>query len=356
MHVLGAVFLVIEIESGMGMGMDRILSQLSSSLNTAQTIDQLVRPMLEMLAMITNMESTYLTDVDLDGHSQRIRFARNSGELDIAEGLTVQWEDTLCKRALDSGQLACSSVPQRWGDSTAAASLHIQSYVSAPVSNADGQLLGTLCAASTRTVQITEQVEALFRLFANIVGNFIEREVLMEKLQAANDQLATHALTDLLTGLPNRRAMVAELERLLAQAERSGVSTLVGVIDLDGFKQINDRYGHQGGDEFLQAIARRVQGGLRGSDLIGRLGGDEFLFIGPGPQQGDPQHAALRTQQRLEQLIAGHYQLGEHQLDYAGASVGVVALPPQRWTVEAAIEQADTLMYRHKNARRQAAD
>jgi diguanylate cyclase len=246
-------------------------------------------------------------------------------ELDIAEGLTVQWEDTLCKRALDSGQLACSSVPQRWADSTAAASLHIQSYVSAPVSNADGQLLGTLCAASTRTVQITEQVEALFRLFANIVGNFIEREVLMEKLQAANDQL---------TARPDRPAdRTAQSPRHggragapAGQAERSGVTTLVGVIDLDGFKQINDRYGHQGGDEFLQAIARRVQGGLRGSDLIGRLGGDEFLFIGPGPQQGDPQHAAQRTRQRLEQLIAGHYQLGEHRLDYAGASVGVVAL------------------------------
>ena len=335
--------------------MDRILSQLSSSLNTAQTIDQLVRPMLEMLGMITNMESTYLTAVDLDGQTQRIRFARNCGELDIAEGLTVQWEDTLCKRALESGQLTCSTVPQRWGDSAAAAQLQIQSYVSAPVNNADGQILGTLCAASTRVVQITTQVEALFRLFANIVGNFIEREVLMEKLQAANDQLAAHALTDLLTGLPNRRAMVAELERQLAQAERNGQTTLVGVIDLDDFKQINDCYGHQGGDEFLQAITLRLQSGLRGSDLIGRLGGDEFLFIGPGPQQGDPQHAASRTQQRLEQLMVGHYQLGEHALEYAGASVGVVALPPQRWTVEAAIQQADTLMYRIKNARRQAA-
>jgi diguanylate cyclase len=291
--------------------MDRILKQLSSSLNTAETIDQLVRPMLDMLGTITGMESTYLTGIDLEQHTQRIRFARNSGTLQIAEGMVVPWADTLCKRALEMGQLACDAVPELWADSDAAAQLQIQTYVSAPINNGEGELLGTLCAASTSKLAIAPNVEALFQLFANIVGNFIEREVLVEKLQAANDQLAAHALTDLLTGLPNRRAMFAELEHMLALASRSRIHVLVGVIDLDGFKDINDRYGHQGGDDLLRAIAQRLQGGMRSADLIGRMGGDEFLFVGPGPTVGeaDADAAALHMQQRLSALLVGNLSL-----------------------------------------------
>ncbi len=334
--------------------MDRILKQLSSSLNTAETIDQLVRPMLSMLGTITGMESTYLTGIDLEQHTQRIRFARNSGTLQIAEGMEVPWADTLCKRALEMGQLACDAVPALWADSAAAAQLQIQTYVSAPINNGDGELMGTLCAASTSKLAIAPNVEVLFQLFANIVGNFIEREVLVEKLQAANDQLAAHALTDLLTGLPNRRAMFAELEHMLALASRSRIHVLVGVIDLDGFKDINDRYGHQGGDDLLRAIALRLQAGMRSADLIGRMGGDEFLFVGPGPTVGeaDADAAAWHMQQRLSALLVGHYEFAGQTVSYGGASVGVAALPPDHVGIEAAIHQADALMYQVKHSRK----
>lgn len=334
--------------------MDRILKQLSSSLNTAETIDQLVRPMLEMLGTITGMESTYLTGIDLEQHTQRIRFARNSGALQISEGMMVPWSDTLCKRALDTGQLACNAVSLLWADSEAAAQLQIQTYVSAPINNGSGELLGTLCAASTSQLDIAPNVEALFQLFANIVGNFIEREVLVEKLRAANEQLAAHALTDLLTGLPNRRAMFDEMERMLALASRSRIHVLVGVIDLDGFKDINDRYGHQGGDDLLRAIALRLQSGMRSADLIGRLGGDEFLFVGPGPVVGeaDADEAAAHMQQRLSALLVGSYDFAGQTVNYGGASVGVVALAPDHVGVESAIHQADALMYQVKHRRK----
>lgn len=332
--------------------MDQILTQLSSSLSKAETLDQLVRPMLEMLNTITGMESTYLTDIDLEQDSQQIRFARNSGELLIAEGLTVAWQDTLCKRALGSGRLSCTTVPLQWGDSQAAMQLQIQSYISAPINNGEGELIGTLCAASIHSHDIPANAEALFRLFADIVGNFIERETLVEKLRAANDQLTAHALTDLLTGLPNRRAMFAELERMLALAGRSGLHTLVGVIDLDGFKQINDSLGHHGGDALLQAIAQRLQAGLRATDLVGRLGGDEFLFIGPGPTEEGSAHAAQCMQQRLSDIMIGDYVLLSHTMYYGGASMGVVAMPPEHVGVEAAIQLADAQMYRIKYARK----
>lgn len=336
--------------------MDRILKQLSASLNAAETIEQLVRPMLDMLGTITGMETSYLTSVDLELQQQNIRFARNSGELLIAEGLSVPWSDSLCKRALESGILVCDSVPERWGDSQTAAALRLQSYVSAPINSGDGTLMGTLCAVSTRKRTIEAKDGELITVFANIVGNFIEREILVEKLQAANDQLAAYALTDPLTGLPNRRAMYDELERMLELASRNRQPVLVAVIDLDDFKQINDRYGHQGGDELLHAAAQRWLTSLRASDRIGRLGGDEFLFIGPGsngallPEQTG--RALQQLQQRLSDAIVGSYRIVGQTIHYGGASVGVVAIPPGHVGVEAAIHLADERMYAVKLARK----
>jgi len=339
--------------------MDRILTQLSSSLHAAETIDQLVRPILEMLSSITGLESTYLTSIDLDQHSQHVRFSRNCSELVIPEGLTVPWEDTLCKRALDMNQFVCDAVPLLWGDSQAATELNIQTYVSAPIYRSDGMLVGTLCGASTSKHLISSQVESLLRMFANIVGNFIERELLVERLQAANDQLAAMALTDQLTGLPNRRAIFEELGHMLALANRSRFHVLVSVIDLDGFKQINDEFGHPGGDEFLKAISQQLLASMRTTDCIGRLGGDEFLLIGPGPAeekcdpfsdqpQTNPAYAAQHLQQRLAEATTGHFRIAGKSLIYAGASVGVVAIPPGHLDIEAAIQLADTEMYQVK--------
>ncbi|MEQ6292461.1 GGDEF domain-containing protein [Vogesella sp. GCM10023246] len=343
--------------------MDRILSQLSSSLNTAKTIDQLIRPVLEMLNTITGMESTYLTSIDLHQSTQHVRFARNTGQMTIPEGLTVPWGDTLCKRALDMGRPSTNEVLALWGDSDAARQLGIQTYVSAPIRNGEGDLLGTLCAASAAKQTIPPNIDALFQLFANIVANFIEREVLVEKLQAANDQLAAYALMDTLTGLPNRRAMFEELARLLAQAVRSQSSVLVGVIDLDGFKQINDNFGHQAGDDFLKAVSQRLTACLRTADWLGRLGGDEFLFIGPGPAldaaatdtaivAGESGKVAAALQQRLTSATVGSYTLAGETVSYAGASIGVVAVSPGQLSPDDVIQLADVEMYIVKRARK----
>ena len=205
------------------------------------------------------------------------------GDLQIPEGLSVPWSDTLCRRALEEGRMCTSDVSQCWPDSDAARQLGIQTYVSAPVRTDEGMLLGTLCAASAQQHQIAPQAESVLKLFSNVIANFLERELLMEQLHAANVRLMSYALTDTLTGLPNRRALYEELERLEKRALREGGSVLVGVIDLDGFKGINDTYGHQQGDVFLQEVSRRLAGTLRTSDMLGRIGGDEFVLIGPGP-------------------------------------------------------------------------
>ncbi|WP_374537967.1 sensor domain-containing diguanylate cyclase [Chitinimonas taiwanensis] len=348
--------------------MDPILAQLSHTLPGAKSIEQIIRPLLEMLGAATGLESTYMTEIDLKRDVQHVRYARNTGAMQIPEGLSVPWSDTLCKRALDEGRMCTSDVPNCWGDSEAARALGIQTYVSAPVRGSEGELLGTLCAASASPRTVNAAALSILQLFSSLVATFIEREQLVADLQAANRQLRSYALSDPLTGLPNRRALMDELQRLLARGRRERCSVLIGLIDLDGFKAINDRYGHQQGDLFLQQVAQRLNGDLRGSDLVGRLGGDEFLLLCPGPileadtelvgatiRSGAAFQAVQCLQERTFLATRGLYTLDTQAFDYPGASVGVVALQADQLDPDEAIRLADAQMYEIKRIRKQHA-
>lgn len=341
--------------------MDKLLSILSETVPQAKTVEQLTRPLLSLLSRVTGMESTYLTTIDLDQGVQRVEFARNSGTMSIPEGLVVPWEDTLCKRALEENRLYSDNVSECWGDSKAAQALGIRTYVSAPLKAQDGRLLGTVCAASSEQVARGPEVEPMLMLLSGLLSFSLERENLVQRLQVANTELATLALTDALTGLYNRRAILSEIPRLLALAKREERYLLVGVVDLDDFKTINDTYGHQSGDQFLKEIAADLKDCLRASDVLGRTGGDEFIVVALGvhPEKDlgeEMLYAAEQLQNRLTAATIGLYPLGNGHDDirYRGASVGVVALLPDGMDANEAIKLADREMYKVKQERRTA--
>lgn len=339
--------------------MDQILSFLSDTLPKAQTLEQLTRPLLTLLSEVAGMESTYLTTIDTDEGIQRVEFARNVGEMVIPEGLVVPWTDTLCKRALDENRMYSDNVAEVWGDSEAASALGIRTYVSAPIRSLDGQVLGTVCAASSDRVANTPEVESLLMLLSALLGYALERGLLVEQLQVANAELTKLALTDPLTGLSNRRAVLNDAARLFAMAQRENKYILISVIDLDGFKLINDTHGHLAGDRLLCAVAAQLQHGMRSSDIIGRTGGDEFIVIALGTPSGysdlakDMQHAAELLQDRLSKATIGRYELGHGlgEIQYTGGSVGVVTVIPGNITVDEATKLADREMYKVKQRR-----
>lgn len=334
--------------------MDPLLSQLSTSVSSARTLEDLTRPMLEMLEAVTGLESTYLTRIDSAQGLQHILYARNVRQMQIPEGLSVPWGDTLCKRALDEGRVYTDNVAECWGDSDAARQLGIQTYVSTPVRTDSGGLYGTLCAASAESRPLPPNAFNVLGLFARLIGQHVEREQLLQRLTEANAELAARAATDALTNLPNRRAFLDELRRMLAQAERDGRGVLVAFVDLDGFKSVNDLHGHEAGDEFLVAMARRLQDSLRAGDLLARLGGDEFVVASPGPAREEPdaQATALAFGGRVAAATAGDFRLGHVVLNYGGASVGAVAVDPRSTGAEDALRQADAAMYAVKRGRR----
>jgi len=337
--------------------MESLIEQLSDSVASARTLEDLTRPMLEMLGAVTGLESTYLTTIDLDKGQQHILFSRNVRQLSIPEGLTVPWADTLCKRAMEEGRTYTGDVASCWGDSDAAKELGIQTYVSTPVKTEGGDLFGTLCAASSTQQPLAPHAEPVLQLFARLIGQQVERELLYRKLEKAHAEVVTLASTDALTGLPNRRTLVDGLRRLMAQAERDGTSVLVGFIDMDGFKKINDTHGHDIGDEFLVAMTARMSTSLRAGDMLARNGGDEFVVIGAGPAFDQAPNAAARSlAERLGESTVGELRLQGATLDYRGASVGVVAIDPRTTSAAQALRLADEAMYSVKRGRRAVAN
>lgn len=159
---------------------------------------------------------------------------------------------------------------------------------------------------------------------------------------------------DALTGLPNRRAVLAELDRLFTLAKETQRWVLVAFIDLDGFKTINDTYGHVVGDKFLIEVGQRMSAGLRKNDMLGRLGGDEFVVIGlvDPPQPDDPDGPVETMRRRLAPLLTGTYTFAECSFDYPGASFGIASVDPSASSLQAVLKVADQLMYADKQARR----
>ena len=334
--------------------MNKLLAQLSQSVTSARSVEELTRPLLEMLETVTGLESTYLTSIDELQGVQHVLYAHNSSTMHIPEGLTVPWNDTLCKRALEEGRTYTDDVPACWGDSEAASALGIRTYVSTPVRMGDGALYGTLCGASSHARPRTPDTDRILSLFAHLIGQQVEREKLIQQLIAINQQLAAAATTDALTGLPNRRALLAALELMLAQARRRQMNVQIAFIDLDGFKAINDTHGHTVGDQFLVAIAQRLQALLRTEDLAARLGGDEFVVLSFTAPAGDTALSAQETlSQRITHALQGRFDLPGAPLDYGGPSVGVVTLAAdQHHKVEDALRAADETMYQVKQSRR----
>ncbi len=157
------------------------------------------------------------------------------------------------------------------------------------------------------------------------------------------------ANTDTLSGLPNRRASEDTLKRMVAQSNRSNTPMTVAMLDLDHFKQINDRFGHGVGDEVLAAVGAALPACLRASDFAGRYGGEEFLIL--LPETG--LDAGLKIADKIRLAVASIAVTG---VDRAiTASVGVAELLPQTGTATGVVHEADQALYAAKAAGRNRA-
>ena len=154
------------------------------------------------------------------------------------------------------------------------------------------------------------------------------------------------ATTDYLTGLPNARSMFLQLGRELARAKRTGATLTVMVCDLDGFKQVNDRFGHLEGNRVLELFAKRVRESCREYDYVARMGGDEFVVIVPDLSSEAEQAKVVQLRELAKQ--AGNEVCGE---DLLSVSVGKAVYPVDADDMDKLLAEADRRMYAEKHYR-----
>lgn len=156
--------------------------------------------------------------------------------------------------------------------------------------------------------------------------------------------LERQALHDVLTQLPNRTLLLDRVVQAILVARRTSSTVALMIMDLDGFKDINDTLGHHYGDVLLQHVARRLRGEIRESDTFARLGGDEFAFVLPTANDGS---AAMRVAKKILLALQQPFELEDQRCE-VGASIGISLFPDHGNDADTLMRRADAAMYHAK--------
>lgn len=210
---------------------------------------------------------------------------------------------------------------------------------------ADEELIGAVTVYSQELESYGEEnirlLETISRIAADAIGKSLK-----------HDEATTHAMTDPMTGLPNARSLQRQFEKEVARASRGGSSFQVLMLDLDGFKAVNDTYGHKAGDEMLREISKVIREQLREYDFLARYGGDEFVALVPGTEPND----VVDLCDRIEKAVkAFKLPVGEGKTASVGVSLGASGYPQEGETFDQMIVVADKVMYERKMTRKRLA-
>jgi len=241
-------------------------------------LERLARPLLDLIQRLTGLETSFVTQIDWASQTQEVVFALNTAELEVPEGSVVDWPDALCRLTFLSGKEHSADVATDFPGNSGAEQLGLQSFFALPILSGD-VTLGTVCGASRRPVTLAPDVVESVRLISEALSFQMAAHVESQALLARAERAEALALVDPLTGLANRRAFTSRFEEELARSGRHGAPIAVLAIDLDEFKNVNDTYGHAGGDEVLVIAADVLRRAARAEDVPARLGGDEFALL-----------------------------------------------------------------------------
>jgi len=210
----------------------------------------------------------------------------------------------------------------------------IRFYAGCPLRTADGSRIGTLCIIDTRP----RELAACDLVSLRDLAYLIEKEICAVELATLDD----------LTRISNRRGFEALGRQALEACRRNGKPASLLYLDLDMFKQINDRFGHHEGDRALIVFARTLYDTFRDSDVVGRLGGDEFAILLTGLGPDEVRAAMHRLHKAIEQL--NQAEIRRYNIRYSCG--GIEFDPEKHQDMCALIADADQQMYHHKRRRR----
>lgn len=308
-----------------------------SSLNIDETLSLFSRKISEMLPLDTCV-------VYLLNETGTVAIARH------AEGLNG---DALKNRKLSVGSGATGfALENRRSVSDRSPSLDFSSYqlefvnayrsmASVPLI-AQGKLLGAVTVYSCDLEKYEEEHMRLLETVSKIASDAIWTSL-------THAETEVRALTDPMTGLPNARSLQARFESEISRARRTGSSFHLLMIDLDGFKSVNDNFGHKAGDLMLKSLSDLMKDELREYDFLARYAGDEFVVIVPESDQD----AAEELSKRIERAVGSfRLEIGHGRFANVGASIGSASYPEAGATLDQMIIAADKAMYAVKERRK----
>ncbi len=207
------------------------------------------------------------------------------------------------------------------------------------------ELVGAVTIYSNDLAEYAEEhiriLETISRIAAEAIGKSLK-----------HTEATTHAMTDPMTGLPNARSLQIQFEKEVARASRSGNNFQLLMLDLDGFKAVNDSYGHKAGDAMLREISRVINEQLRDYDFLARYGGDEFVALVPDAAPED----VIDLCDRIEAAVRDFkLNVGNDRTTSVGVSLGSSGYPVHGQTFDQMIVAADKIMYERKQSRKKFA-
>lgn len=283
-----------------------------------------------LVRMVFGVETALVTLID--AHRQWYKAALGTPNKQVPVG------DSFCQHALHSPEPLI--VPDATLDPRFRANPHVTEpngvrfYAGMPLVTGDGLIIGTVCAIDSRPRHFSARETEILRELSRVVMSEME--------------LRQQATVDSLTGIATRRAFKADAEKFVALARRHRSQLSAITFDVDYFKKINDVYGHAGGDMVLKAVAAAAQTCLRKSDVLGRLGGEEFAAILPDADE----HAAMAVAEKLRLAIRALDFPGSRPAIRVSASFGVATFDPGRDDLDSVLLKADEALYEAKGAGR----
>jgi diguanylate cyclase (GGDEF)-like protein len=220
----------------------------------------------------------------------------------------------------------------------------LRSFIAIPMMSAQGPVGLILCGDASANREWTSRDRVLAGQLSVEGALIVDGAGMRQAAQAHVAELSHQAYHDSLTGLPNRSFLLDKASRAVPEAASSESRVALLLLDLDGFKQVNDSNGHQAGDALLQQVSKRLLGQVRGGDVVSRLGGDEFaILLTRDPDDAVAHGVATRICERLREpfLIDG-------ELVHIGGSIGYAMFPEDATSYEALMRRADEAMYEAK--------
>ena len=225
----------------------------------------------------------------------------------------------------------------------------VESEAIAALDRSDAAVTARINERTSAQLELSERLRRyvtwlVFGSVAGLSALFVAYRRVQARERAAQSRIERLAHFDMLTGLPNRALLIDRLNQESSRAKRGARPFAVLMFDLDGFKKVNDTWGHAAGDQLLRQVGTRSRACVRASDTVGRLGGDEFLALLPETTLDGAREVA----EKLRMALREPYDLGKGTSATVGASVGIAVFPQHGTDAEDLQRAADAALYHSK--------